>query len=37
MAQTAILDVALMLAILAVFASVGFVTWAVPREGRDAD
>jgi multicomponent Na+:H+ antiporter subunit F len=27
MAQTAIIDVALMLAILAVFASVGFVNW----------
>ena len=37
MGQAAILDVALMLAILAVFASVGFVTWADNGEGSDAD
>lgn len=37
MGQAAILDVALMLAILAVFASVGFVTWAETGEGPDSD
>jgi multisubunit Na+/H+ antiporter MnhF subunit len=33
MEQTAIIDVALMLGILAVFASVGFVTWR--SDGND--
>lgn len=37
MGQTAILDVGLMLAVLAAFASVGFVTWAEPEEGPDGD